>query len=142
MDDIKFDIIEDPGEEVVALVKKGLREYDIQSKHGKEIDNGSVFLSLQKEDKDIATSLCHYRGDWLVIHALWINEDYRSKGLGKKLLEAIEAIARDKSLKGLIVMVTELQNPEFYLHEGFEEFGRLDGYAGDYARLYLKKEVK
>ena len=58
-------------------------------------------------------------------HALhiFIDEKYRKKGLGTKMLQHLESLARDKKMKILTLRVMPKNEPAKYLYEkmGFEE---------------------
>lgn len=56
--------------------------------------------------------------------SMWVDEDYRSRGVGKKLIEEFEKWCKEKSILRLRV-VASAQNKQginFYKREGFEEY--------------------
>lgn len=142
MADVSFNIKENPGEEAIGIAKKALNQYNLQSEYGESIDKGSIFIAVDLDGKDVGSCLCHFRGNWLEIHTIWIVEEHRTKGIGTQIIQKLEELVKQKKLLGIMVPVTEFQSPEFYIKEGFEEFGRLENYAGKFARIYFKKDVK
>ena len=42
MENISFEIKENPGEEVIAIAKQALNTYNIQSEYGESVDKGSL----------------------------------------------------------------------------------------------------
>ncbi|MDY8109541.1 GNAT family N-acetyltransferase [Fulvimarina sp. 2208YS6-2-32] len=77
--------------------------------------------------------------DWMVVENIAVPLRWRGRGLGRRLMEEAEAIARQKGCKGAWVSTYSRQAPEFYRHVGFEVFGRLPSYPGDQERLFLSK---
>ena len=77
---------------------------------------------------------------WLFIRYLWISEDLRGRGVGRKLMARAEACARDRGCHSAWVDTFSFQAPGFYRKLGYEEFGRLD-YPPDHQRHFLKKRL-
>ncbi|MGI4850487.1 MAG: GNAT family N-acetyltransferase [Janthinobacterium lividum] len=72
------------------------------------------------------------------IEALVVNENYRSKGIGKKLIQFVEEIAH-KSGPNIVDLKSSVKRAK----DGSHEFYRKIGYRneGSTKTLYLKKEV-
>ncbi|MBS7525938.1 GNAT family N-acetyltransferase [Fusibacter paucivorans] len=81
-----------------------------------------------------------YRG-CLFIDILWIEETCRGAGYGKALLESAEAFAREAKCTFIHLDTFSFQAPDFYLANGFETFGILNGYEDDVKRYFLKKTL-
>jgi GNAT superfamily N-acetyltransferase len=79
----------------------------------------------------------------LQIDVLWIEENHRSKGIGKLLLEKAEQIAKEKSLNQINVSTMECWNAvNFYKKFGFKvEFIR-DGFDNKLKQYFLTKKIK
>ncbi|WP_324736334.1 GNAT family N-acetyltransferase [Thermococcus sp. SY098] len=54
------------------------------------------------------------------IHVLWVQEGYRGKGIGSKLLAFAEEWAKKRGLKGLSVIPEDKNAMRFYEKNGFE----------------------
>ena len=76
---------------------------------------------------------------WLLIHAVWVAESHRRRGIGRRLMEKMEQFAEANAAVGSQVDTTSYQAPEFYAQFGFQEFGRLEDYLDGHSRIYLSK---
>jgi GNAT superfamily N-acetyltransferase len=96
-----------------------------------------------KDDKGVllggARGFSHWR--WLYISHLWVDKSARSLGLGAKLISSIESEAKTRSCAGLYVDTFSPKARDFYIRQGFEDFGRLDEMPLKGARYYLKKRL-
>ncbi|WP_299104423.1 GNAT family N-acetyltransferase [uncultured Tenacibaculum sp.] len=83
----------------------------------------------------------YYAGFYIKI--FWIDESERGKGVGGKLLQEAENIAREKGAKLAVVDTFSFQADGFYQQHGYEEYGRITDYPhkGDY-NVFFKKELK
>ncbi|WP_244642498.1 N-acetyltransferase [Phyllobacterium sp. 628] len=72
--------------------------------------------------------------DWL-----WVRPSSRKTGLGTRLLEKAEAVARERGCLGAHLETFTFQAPDFYRRFGYEEFGRIDNYPPGHATIWMKK---
>ena len=92
----------------VDHVPFGLMAYDGKTLTGSII--GKIFLN------------------WLHMDLVWVAEDCRGAGLGRKLMQVAIEQAKSMKLSGVEVWTQSWQAPEFYLKSGFEEFAVLDDF--------------
>ncbi|MBI2032382.1 MAG: GNAT family N-acetyltransferase [Candidatus Levybacteria bacterium] len=75
------------------------------------------------------------------INSLWVEESLRGKGLGKKLVEAVE---KEGKLKGCDIIYTNTfswQAPEFYKKLGFKPYGKLENFPSGDSLTYFCKNL-
>nr|WP_213955225.1 GNAT family N-acetyltransferase [Variovorax sp. dw_954] len=78
---------------------------------------------------------------WLHIDVLWVEESARGQGLGSQLLSQAEARAVELGARNAKLETFEWQARGFYLKHGYEEFARIDRYAGDFYLAFMKKRL-
>ena len=61
------------------------------------------------------------------IGMVWVREDARASGWGSRLLDAAEAVARDRGCRQVLVSSFTFQAPGFYRRHGYTEFARSEG---------------
>jgi len=80
-------------------------------------------------------------GGYLEIKNLWVCEDLRGQGLGRRLLLAAEQAARARGCAQVLLDTHDFQAPEFYKKLGYTVFGIFEGIGGRYNRYYLSKKL-
>jgi len=80
---------------------------------------------------------------WNVVYVdvLWVDELYKNKGFGSKLINEIEQIAKEKECDLIHLDTFDFQAKDFYLKHGYEIFGVLEGCPKEHCRYYLKKII-
>ncbi|WP_426437902.1 GNAT family N-acetyltransferase [Bradyrhizobium genosp. P] len=77
----------------------------------------------------------------LFIQYFWMEQKFRKKGLGGKLIKAIEDEARRFGAVRAYVDTMSFQAPGFYRANGYEEFGSIEGYPDGATRHWLTKSL-
>jgi ribosomal protein S18 acetylase RimI-like enzyme len=80
-------------------------------------------------------------GGYLEIKNLWVHEDLRGQGMGKRLLLAAEQEACSRGCDQVLLDTHDFQAPEFYKKLGYSVFGVFEGIGGRYSRYYLSKKL-
>ena len=75
------------------------------------------------------------------IDTLCVDEAYRGKGLGAKLLAEVESAAKEKGCYLIYLDTFDFQAKEFYEKQGYAVFGVLDDCPKGHCRYYLKKAL-
>lgn len=76
------------------------------------------------------------------IAMLWVHEDARRAGWGKRLLEAAEEIARERGCDRVHVSSFTFQAPAFYAARGYQEVARTPGMPlADQADVHFVKHL-
>lgn len=76
------------------------------------------------------------------ISMVWIHENARRDGWGRRLLSAAEHVARERGCHQIIVSSFTFQAPEFYKRCGYVETGRTDGLPLDgMADVHMAKRL-
>jgi GNAT superfamily N-acetyltransferase len=80
-------------------------------------------------------------GPWLYIAALWVTSSLRGRGIGSKLMDAVEAEASARGCTEAYLDTFSLPALEFYRNRGYELFGRLDLGSAHPVRHFLKRPL-
>jgi ribosomal protein S18 acetylase RimI-like enzyme len=80
-------------------------------------------------------------GGWLHIVGLWVDRDLRGRGLGRELVLAAEAEARDAGARHAFLETHSFQAPGLYRKLGYVAFGEIEDYPPGETQVFLRKEL-
>ena len=79
---------------------------------------------------------------WLMIDGLWVAEQVRGRGLGRRVLLAAEATAIERGCRGSWLGTFDFQAREFYERLGYAVFAELPGFPPGHTHYHLQKVLK
>jgi GNAT superfamily N-acetyltransferase len=98
-------------------------------------------VSLRERGKIVGGIIGEVWMTVLFIQFFWIEQKYRGKDFGTKLIEAIEDEARKFGATRSYVDTMSFQAPGFYRSCGYRKFGSIDGYPHGVKRHWLTKAL-
>jgi ribosomal protein S18 acetylase RimI-like enzyme len=129
-------------ERLAKRAQLGLNSHNQQSGFRSHVERGRFALSKSDDEsgEEIAITCCKVLGQWVHVEYLWVDQTRRGEGLGKALMDAVEAQAHERSCIGLMLTTISFQAPEFYERLGFEVLATLDDYPENgYQRYCMAK---
>jgi len=96
-----------------------------------------------KDDKNVIiaglnSAICW---NWMDIEILWVDEEHRRKGLGRRLLFEAEQIAIKKNCTFIKLNTFSFQAPEFYKKHGYEVIAIIENAPLGNQHYYYKKKL-
>lgn len=86
------------------------RDLDLQKLQG--------FLVARQEDDQVVGAIgIEAKQDVGLLRSLVVHPNHRNTGLGRRLLDRLETVARDKGIKALYLLTTTA--PEFFIKTGY-----------------------
>ena len=107
-------------------------------------NDGHTPLNLVEYDADgnvIAGILGGTYWGWMYVDILWVDENYRRRGIGAKLLAAAEAEAVRRGCHHVHLDTMSWQAPDFYKKHGYEVVGILPDIPSGNQKYLLMKEL-
>ena len=82
-------------------------------------------------------------GDWIYLAELFVEKEYRGRGLGAALLSRLEARAASAGIGNVFTWTAGYEAPEFYRKQGYDVFlEKGDYYASGHGRIGLRKALQ
>lgn len=130
----------EPKEEDMNAVFDGLKAYnDLFVKH---VEKKELGIFLKNDDTTVGGIVAYYYAQWMYIDTLWVDEQFRGKGYGQKLMAQAEAKARELGCKTILLDTFSFQAPGFYEKNGYEKWTKLDDNPVEgITRYYYKKQL-
>jgi GNAT superfamily N-acetyltransferase len=80
-------------------------------------------------------------GGALHVRILWVAESLRSRGHGRRLLEAAERRATERGCRCVFLDTFSFQAPGFYEKLGYEMYARAEDWPVGHAHCFLRKAL-
>ena len=132
---------ESDAESLAADVRSGIRTADPTDVGTR--DYRPIALALRAADGSLLGGLYGATmWKWLMIDGLWVAEQARGRGLGRRVLLAAEATAIERGCRGSWLGTFDFQAREFYERLGYTVFAELPGFPPGHTHYHLQKVLK
>ena len=119
------------------------RLYEFNSRATGIFDAVGLAIFGRDDSGKVVAGLCgHTWGGCCEIRQVWVDEQHRGQGVGRRLLEAAETEARRRGCFQIILATHSFQAPGFYHKLGFEIVDRLLDYPRGHQHLRLRKVLE
>lgn len=137
---MKFEESLTPKEEEIKELRDILIKYNQQHFETKE---QKEFLLSIKDDKNqlIAGISGEIFGNWMEVDYLAVEENYRSRGYGKQLLQQAEALALREKCRYIFIYTFGFQGKDYYPKFGYQEVLTLENYPLTGTEHFFIKEL-
>ncbi|PAU60464.1 GNAT family N-acetyltransferase [Pseudomonas sp. PICF141] len=117
-----------------------LRAYNA-SKAGTTVSEQIALLVRNDRDEILGGLYGRVFYQWLFIELLSVPELARGQGMGSKLMQMAEELAREKECIGIWLDTFDFQAPEFYKKHGYSELGHIADYPPGHKRFFFQKRL-
>jgi GNAT superfamily N-acetyltransferase len=77
--------------------------------------------------------------NWLYADIVWVEEEFRRRGVGSEIMRAAEARARQMNLSGIYLWTASWQAPLFYEKLGYTQFTEFRDFPPGHIRFGFRK---
>lgn len=140
----QFYIITDtPTNEEMEYILNAVKNDKHIKTRGKYYDGGVEISLVLKDSKGIVRGGVTASTVFNVMHleVLWVDENYRRRGFGSKLVQSAEQLGLAKGCFAAQTWTFSFQGPEFYPTVGYELIGIYDGYPNKITEHAFKKRL-
>jgi len=128
-----FELISRPTKDEMRVVHRGLHSHcTAHIEAGEDYRGTQVCLILRDGRGELVGGLSGSTPvRVLALEEIWIADQFRGQGYGRRLIETAENIARSHGCIAVQGSCLSFQAPEFFRAVGHESFGRVDVYPND-----------
>ncbi|MFX1254921.1 MAG: GNAT family N-acetyltransferase [Promethearchaeota archaeon] len=140
----RFLISDDPSEEEMKFVQKGLENHNRRYPNG-ELDIPTPDISLVLKDNNgniIGGVITSMLTGIMHLETLWVDERYRGRGYGRNLVLEAERLGREKGYSASQTWTFSFQAPRFYQSIDYKIVGIFDGYTDGITEYILLKKFE
>ena len=119
------------------------RIYEFNAQATGYFDGRLIGGRLRDEAGEIVAAVNgHTWGGCCVVAHLWVHELHRGRGLGRLLLQAIEAEASQRGCEQMVLSTHSFQAPAFYERLGYRKHAVVRGHPKGHASIAYVKQLE
>jgi GNAT superfamily N-acetyltransferase len=131
---------DEPSAEDVQFLENQIDEHNMVRAGRRDFRRLTLFE--RNEQGEILAGLDGFTwAGWLEIRFVWVREDLRGQGHGRRLVEAAEVEARARGCRQAWLDSYTFQAPAFYQRLGYEVFGSLQDYPAPHSRVFMTRTL-
>ncbi len=135
--EVSFNVSEQEREAIL----KPLRAYNLSHTGEMPFETVGILLRDPTTQEVVGGLYGKISYGWMFIELLSIPDSMRTQGTGTRLMQAAEALARQKGCVGIWLDTFSFQAPGFYRKLGFSEFGHIADYPPGHQRHFFEKRL-
>lgn len=132
--------IEKPEQSAWGIIGQGVHNYNLQQ--AGDLNFRRLCFVVQGPDEAIVGGVIgEIYWDWFYIDLMWVKDNLRGRGYGRRLLSRVENEARERGAKHVYLDTFSFQAPDFYKKCGYHVFGELKDFPAGHQRYFLTKQL-
>ncbi len=132
--------VEKPEEFAWGIIGGGVHRYNMD-KAGDNQFQRLCFALFTPDQEIVGGVLGETYWDWFYLDLLWVKEELRGLGHGRRLMMQAENEARERGAKHVYLDTFSFQAPDFYKKLGYQVFGELPDFPPGHQRYFLRKQL-
>ena len=132
--------VEDPEQSAWGIIGRSLHDYNMQQAGDNKFQRLCYVLQTPAQEI-VGGVLGEVAWEWLHVDLLWVKDDLRGHGYGRRLLAVAEDEARRRGAKNAFLDTFSFQAPDFYRQHGYQVFGELPDFPPGHTRYFLTKKL-
>ncbi|MBX3710218.1 MAG: GNAT family N-acetyltransferase [Gammaproteobacteria bacterium] len=139
MQNIQIVIDEKPSSENDEILINHLFKYETEELLHDVPKHISIYLKDENQ-KIVGGVLIWIHTESIYIPTIWVDENLRQHGYGKKLLQIAEEEGRKRGCK-YITLDANFQAASFYIKQGYHVIGEIKNYIFNHTKTYFRKSL-
>ncbi len=139
-EEYQISYVENPEESAWGIIGRGVGDYNEQQAGDNKFQR-LCFALYAPGGEIVGGVLGETYFDWLYVDLLWVKEELRGLGHGRRLLTLAEEEAQQRGAKNVYLDTFSFQAPDFYKQCGYEVFGELQDFPPGHQRYFFTKQL-
>ena len=115
---------------------------DFANVRGQPFGYAQFAFEALNDGERVGIVMCEMIYDWLYVNYIAVKEAARGLGVGSQLMDRVETLAGDLSLKGVALDTFRYQAPDYYAARGYVEHMVIPGKVQERDRIYMQKSLE
>jgi predicted N-acetyltransferase YhbS len=141
-DQLRLERLANPSPADIQVLEDGIEQFNQSTQFGRDRTKVPVTILLRRREQVLGGAYGDTHYSWLYLGSLWVHNEVRGEGWGRRLVELFEAEGVARGCRGVWVDTYGFQAPTFYERVGYQEFGRLDDFPPGSARHFYWKPLR
>lgn len=138
---VRIELTLNPTEEERLAILEPLKRYNAQEAGDGKSEKLALVVRDELNDEIIGGLHARVLYRWLFIELLVVPDQTRGQGMGSRLMQMAEDLARERNCVGVWLDTFDFQAPDFYRKHGYSEFGHIDDYPPGHKRFFFQKRL-
>ncbi len=133
-----------PNKDDLEAISKGIQSFNqLHIPDDIVFESDTKFAAFAKDENGKVLGGIRATAFWnyCILELLWLSNETRGLGLGKKLMDAAESFAKEKGFQYMRTETLSFQAKPFYEKRGYKVFGELPDYPKGHTTYCLVKEL-
>lgn len=139
--EITFEINEDSADEKIMIIEEGLNEFNDVITGISDRKPLNILIRSTATGKVIGGIQGRSSLGLLFLDLFYLPLELRRCGVGTEVLMKFEAEGIKRGCKAAFLYTISFQAPDFYIKNGWEEFGRIECLPEGTSRIFMKKNL-
>jgi GNAT superfamily N-acetyltransferase len=136
---LRIEVEEKPSLELRESILQPLLRFNEKHAGATVLEPLAILLRAPEADEVVGGLWAETAYRWMFIHLVVVPEEFRGRGIGSRLIETAEEVARKRGCVGIRLDTYSFQAPAFYPRLGYELLGKVPNYPpGHEAFMYFK----
>lgn len=140
MGNYSFTLEEDPKPEEIQLLSLGLTNHALPFTKVPGFKTIAVFMR-DEWGQVVGGAWGQINWNWFYVSVLWLSDNLRGGGYGRRLMEELEEAARAQGCEQAPLDTFSFQARPFYEALGYEVFAVLEEYPRGHKKYFMKKRL-
>lgn len=142
MEDLQFSSTDqDLSPDDKQIMIDGMLAYHASKGHPRKVDQYSVLIKNKHDNKLIGIVMVTFLWNGMQIGTLWVDEDMRGQGLGRKLMGMVEEEGKKRGATFAYTDTFTWQASGFYEKLGYSVYGKLEEFPPGNSLTYYRKSL-